>query len=154
MSLRRKRILAPAAIVLALSLAPMLTACGGNPIQGLVNDATGGLIDVGGTSVPKDFPADVPLVPGDVVSGLGFGNEEGKVWNVGVKVSGLDALDSIASQLKSAGFEMIGDEGVAMEEGAGNIFTKPNYGVLVIVAKDDKGGFVANYTVTYTKDDS
>ena len=154
MSLRRRSILAPAAIVLALSLTPMLTACGGNPIQGLVNSATGGLMDVGGKSVPKDFPSEVPLAPGEVLSGMGFGSEDGKVWNVGVKVSGTSAIEGIASQLEGAGFVMLGDKSVTMEEGAGNIFTKEPYGVLVIVAKDDKGSFVANYTVTYSKDGS
>lgn len=153
MSLRRRRILAPAAIVLVLSLTPMLTACGGNPIQGLVNNATGGLVDVGGNSVPSDFPSEVPLASGEIISGLSFGGDEGKVWNVGVKVSDGDAIKAISAQLTGAGFEM-NSEGLSMDEGAGNIFTKEHYIVLVIVAKDDKGGFIANYSVTYSKDGS
>lgn len=151
MSFNRKAVLVPVAIALALSLTPALTACSGNPIQGIIQNATGGQVDLGGTSLPKDFPADVPLVSGEVVSGVGFGNEDGKVWNVGVKVSGADAIAGIASQLKGAGFEMVSEQSATSEEGVANIFTKEPYGLLVIVAKDDKGGFVANYTVTFTK---
>lgn len=150
----RKKILVPAAIVMSLALAPVLTACGGNPIQGIVQNVTGGKVDIGGTQVPKDFPKEIPLASGEVIFGGGLGNEEGKVWNVTVKVSGSSAMDSIKSQLESAGFESISSGGSSLEATTG-MFSKDPYGVLVIVSKDDdSGAYVANYTVTFSKEDS
>ncbi|MBX3091414.1 MAG: hypothetical protein KF801_02785 [Cryobacterium sp.] len=145
----RKRILVPAAIVLSLTLAPMLTACG-NPIQGLVNQVTGGGVDLGGASLPKDFPKEVPLASGSVIFGAGLGNDDGKVWNVTIKVSDGKAMDGIAKQLTDAGFESVAS-GDASNESTTGAFSKDPYGVIVVVTSDDKGGFVANYTVTYTK---
>jgi hypothetical protein len=127
----------------------MLTACG-NPIQGLVDQATGGQVDLGGTEVPKDFPKDVPLASGKVIFGGGFGNDDGKIWNVTIQVSDGNALDGIAAQLTGAGFESVG-EGEATVDSTTGIFSKDPYGILVVVSKDDKDGFIANYTVTYTK---
>lgn len=153
MSFHRRTFVAPTAIVLALSLMPMLTACGGNPIQGIIQGATGGQLDVGGTTVPADFPAEVPLVSGEVVAGVGLGSGDGKIWNVSIKIPDASAIDGISAQLTEAGFEKVGDTATS-DDGSSSMFTKDPYGVLVIVAKDDKTGFVANYTVTFTKSDS
>jgi hypothetical protein len=144
-----KRILVPAAIVMSLALAPVLTACA-NPLESLVNNVTGGQVDLGGVGVPADFPSDIPLAAGDVIFGAGIGGDEGKVWNVTIKVSSADALDAITAQMTAAGFDSqaTGDTTV---DAKGNVFTKEPYGVLVVVSKDDKDGFIANYTVTYTK---
>ena len=149
-TMRRKRFIVPAALVLALCIAPVLTACGGNPIQNIVQNATGGKVDLGGKSLPKDFPSEVPLVKGDVIFGAGIGSDEGKIWNVTIKVSDLKAFDQIADQLKSAGFEShaAGDSSGDARTG---LFTKDPHGVLVVVSTDNKNGVVANYTVTYTK---
>ena len=149
MSSTRKRILVPAAIVVSLTLSPMLTACS-NPLQGLVEQATGGQLDLGGTQVPADFPADVPLAQGSVIFGAGVGSEDGKVWSVTIKVADANALDGITQQLISAGFESQ-TQGEATGETKSGIFAKEPYGVLVVVAKDDANGFIANYTVTYAK---
>lgn len=149
MSRTRKAFIVPAAIVLSLTLAPMLTACG-NPIQGLVNNVTGGQVDLGGAKLPSDFPKDVPLAKGDVIFGAGLGNADGKVWNVTIKVADANALDGITQQLTGAGFasQAAGDASGDTKTG---FFTKDPYGVLVVVSKDDKNGFIANYTVTYKK---
>lgn len=154
MSFTRKKVVAPAAIVLALSLTPMLAGCGGggNPIQGMINQATGGQVDIGGTEVPKSFPSEIPLVSGSVISGSSINAEDTKIWNVAIKASDPGAVNGIDDQLKSAGFESLG-EGLSSEDGSSKIFTKEPYGVLVIVGKDD-GGFVVNYTVTYTTPDN
>lgn len=147
----RRAFLVPAAIVLAFSLTPALAACGGNPLQGAIEQATGGQLDIGGTTLPADFPTEVPLTSGEIVSTASFGNvAEGKVWNVTIKVSGLTSIEDISSQLQGAGFEVAGGT-ASSEEGAANIFTKDPYSVLVVVAKDDKGGFIANYSVTSAK---
>ena len=59
-------------------------------------------------------------------------------------------MESIAAQLTDAGFKLLG-QSVTSEEGAANVFTKEPYSVLVIIAKDDKVGTLANYTVTWVK---
>lgn len=146
----RKRFIVPAALVLALSITPVLTACGGNPIQNIVQNATGGKVDLGGKSLPKDFPSEVPLTKGDVIFGAGIGNDKGKIWNVTIKVSDVNELEAIKGQLKSAGFESQA-AGDASGDATTGLFTKDPYGVLVVVSTDDKNGVIANYTVTYTK---
>jgi hypothetical protein len=60
MSTMRRRIAIPLALVLAVSSVPLLTGCFGNPIQGAIKAATGGKVDLGGGSLPKDFPSSVP----------------------------------------------------------------------------------------------
>ncbi len=150
----RKKFLAPAAIVLALTLAPMLTACGGNPIQGLVDSATGGKVNLGGTQVPADFPKEVPLASGSVLFGASIGDGDGKIWNVSIKVDDASAMDGIKAQLEGAGFTSVSD-GTSSLEAQSGLFTKDPYGVLVVLAPNEKdGGFVANYTVSYSKDGS
>ncbi len=154
MSFSRKTLLVPVAMVVALTLTPMLAACGGNPIQNVIKGATGGQLDVGGTTLPADFPSDVPLVSGEIVSAGAFGSlDEGKVWNVAIRLSDASAISDIAAQLIEAGFKNIG-ENFSAKEGSANIFTKEPYSLLVIIAKDDKAGFIANYSVTYTKPSS
>lgn len=151
MSFNRRTLLAPVAITLALALTPMITACGANPIQDIIKGATGGQVDVGGTTIPADFPKEVPLANNDVIAAGSFGtSEDGKVWNVTIKVSDLSAINGIAQQFSDAGFTTLGDS-LNLEEGAGNIFSKDPYTVLVVIAKDDKSGVLANYSVTYMK---
>lgn len=149
----RHRFLVPAAIVMALAIAPALTACGGNPLQNIVENATGGKVDLGGTDVPKDFPSEVPLTQGEVIFGASIGSDEEKIWNVTVKVSGVDVIDEIAAQLTSAGFEQQ-TLGGSSGEGKTGIYTMEPFTVLVVTAKDDKDGFIASYTVTKTSKSS
>ncbi len=143
-----KRFTVPLAIVLALVITPALSSCFGNPIEQIVEGATGGDVSLPGKSVPDDFPKDVPLVDGEVIFGLGIGNDDGKAWNVTIKVSGLDAADTIKSQLEGAGFAA-NEAGIggATEDGATLIYDNGTYNVLVVVSKDADNGFVANYTV-------
>ena len=143
-----KRFTVPLAIVLALALTPALAGCFGNPIEQIVEGATGGDVSLPGQSVPDDFPKDVPLIDGEVVFGLGVGNDDGKAWNVTIKVSGIEAADQIKSQLEGAGFTA-NDAGIGgtTEEGATLVYDNGTYNVLVVVTKDSDNGFVANYTV-------
>jgi len=148
-----KRLTVPLALVLALAITPSLAGCFGNPIEQIVEGATGGDVSLPGKSVPDDFPkADVPLIDGEVVFGLGVGNDDGKAWNVTIKVSGLDAADQIKSQLEGAGFTA-NEAGIGgtTDEGATLIYDNGTYNVLVVVTKDADNGFVANYTVAENK---
>ena len=144
---RAPRLITAALLTVALALvAPALTGCG--LIQDAVEQATGGDVDFGGNSVPEDFPSEVPLIEGEVLSGASAGNAEGKVWNVTIKVDDASAFDEITAQFEAAGFEP-SELGGTSDQGATGTFTKDPYGVFVVVAGGDTAeGWVANYTVT------
>ncbi|MGV8884588.1 MAG: hypothetical protein ACOH1T_03230 [Microbacteriaceae bacterium] len=136
----------PIALTLALVLAPTLSACSGNPIKNIIEGATGGEVELPSTSVPAGFPAEVPLVDGEVTFGGAFGDGDNKVFNVTVKVSGLDAFDGIRAQLEAAGFVSAANGSAGT--GSTGAFTNDTWGVLVVVSGDDTSGFFASYTVT------
>ena len=139
-----KRLAVSAAIALSLILTPALAGC--SAVEGIIENATGSQIDLGGQSVPADFPSTVPLASGDVIYGLSAGKDGEKVWNVTIKVSS-GAFDSISAQLTGAGFTLAEGSKEA-NKGAGGLFTSDNHGVLVVVSEDGSKGHVANYTVT------
>jgi hypothetical protein len=150
MSTLRKRITVPLAIVLALTITPALSGCFGNPIEGIIEGATGGDVDLGGKGLPEGFPSsEVPLIGGEIIFGAGIGAAEGHVWNVTIKVAGVDAIEQIKSELVGAGFtDNEAGIGGSSADGATALFDNDKYGVLVVVSKDGDNGFVANYTVT------
>jgi hypothetical protein len=149
MSTLRKSSTAAIAIVIALAITPALSGCFGNPIESIIEGATGGDVDLGGTTLPDGFPAsEVPVIPGEIVFGGSLGNDEGKVYNVTIKVADGLAIEQIKSQLEAAGFESQGEFGGATADGGTFIGTTDKWGVLVVVAKDGDNGFIANYTVS------
>ena len=83
---------------------------------------------------------------------MGVGNDDGKAWNVTVKVSGLDAADTIKSELEGAGFTA-NEAGIGgtTDQGATLLYDSEAYNVLVVIASDSENGFVANYTVSEKK---
>jgi hypothetical protein len=148
--MRMSKLTAPVAILLALALTPALTGCAGNPLEQIVEGATGGEVDLGGAGVPDGYPTDaVPLTDGEIVNGMGLGSGDGQVWNVTIKVAGLETIDSIKAQLEGAGLapNESGLGGVT-EQGAAAFYESDAYGVLVVITPDGNNGFVANYTVT------
>jgi hypothetical protein len=148
MSTMRRRIAIPLALVLAVSSVPMLTGCFGNPIQGAINAATGGKVNLGGGgSLPKDFPSSVPVYKGKIISALGLGSGKKEIWNVTVQIPGSDAGNSIKSDLTSAGYKV--EESGSSTAGDSLVADNKTYGVLVVTSKDStKGYWIANYTVT------
>src|SRR5690606_16267866 len=104
MTARTTSRLTVAIVAAALAIVPTVSACSFNPIESAIEEATGGNVDIGGTSIPDDFPAEVPLVDGEVVSAFGVGTAPEKAWNVTIKVADASALDAIRSQLEGAGF--------------------------------------------------
>ena len=148
MSITRKRYPAVLAIVMALAITPVLSGCFGNPIENMIEGATGGEVDLGGTSVPEGFPAEVPLIDGEIVNGMSLGAEGATVYNVVVKVDGIEAAETIKGQLEEAGFTTAEGLGATGAESATLIYSNANWGVLVVVAGDPNAGFVATYTVT------
>ena len=137
-----------AAIALAITLAmtPALSGCFANPIESIVEGATGGNVDVG-SSVPEGFPTEVPLVDGEVQYGAAAADGDAKVFNVTTRVSGASPVEGIRAELEGAGFaaqtEFTGDAA----EGGTLIYASDAWGVLVVVAQEGDD-WVVNYTVT------
>jgi hypothetical protein len=147
MTTLRTRITAPIAIALALVMAPALTGCFANPVESIIEGATGGQVDLGGTSLPDGYPTDeVPVIDGDILFGGSLGDGNGMVYNVTVKVADASAIDTIKAQLEGVGFttQLGGDT----TGGATYIGSSDAWGVLVVVSEDGSNGWVANYTVT------
>jgi hypothetical protein len=145
MSTMRRRIAIPLALVLAVSSVPMLTGCFGNPIQGAIKAATGGKVNLGSGTLPKDFPSSVPVYKGKIVTAIALGTGSKEIWNVTVGVPGSNAYDDIKSELTGAGFKVEGS-GTAGKSGEGLIASGKTYSVIVGVSGSD-GKWVANYTV-------
>lgn len=142
MSTMRRKVAIPLAIVVALSSVPMLTGCFGNPLQGVLNAATGGV-----GHLPGDFPSSVPVYKGKIISGIGFGTGKDEIWNVTVEVPGSDAGNTIKSDLKAAGFTI--QESSVADTGGTQMADNKVYSVLVVTSKDpSKGYWLANYTVS------
>lgn len=148
MSTLRKRFTIPLAVAMALVTTPLLAGCFGNPIENIIEQATGGEVDLPGAGVPESFPSEVPLIDGEVVFGLGVGDENGKIYTVAVKVSSLDAINEIMSQLDAAGFTSPMDFNPSEGGGGTAIYENDTYGILVTVSEDGEHGFLATYVVT------
>lgn len=139
MRTRKSLVIALASILL---VAPLLSGCS------LINQFLpgGGGSVIPGQSVPSDFPDDVPLIEGDVLLGITVPGDSGeKAWNVTIKVSGVDAYDTIVADMQAAGFEYQELASTAESKSAG--FTKAPHSVIVVVTQAD-GDWTANYTVT------
>ena len=146
MNTRTRRISTAIAIATALVLAPMLSGCSG--LEGIIEQATGGEVDVSMGSLPDGWPAEVPVIEGQILFGGTADTDDGTPgWNVTIKVESETAFDAIAADLTGAGFEAVDagelDGGDTITSGA---FKNDNYGVLVAVTGSE-GNFVANYTV-------
>lgn len=152
MSTIRTRVVVPLAIAIAVGIAPTLTGCFGmmgNPLEGVIEGATGGNVDIGGTDLPDGFPqSEVPLYDGAIVSGMSLGNADGEIFNVLVKVPDAGALDQIASQLEDAGFTADGGFTASGQDGGTAMYSNDSWSVLVLVSSDNSDGWTANYTVT------
>jgi hypothetical protein len=126
----------------------MLTGCFGNPIEGALKAATGGKVNLGGGSLPTDFPSSVPVYKGKIDSALGLGSGSKKVFNVTVELPGGNAYNDIKSELSGAGFKT-DESGTIGDSGASIVADNKTYGVLVVLTKDSSTKkWIANYTVT------
>ena len=144
---QKRRLSVPIAIVLALVSAPLLAGCFGSPSHGAVKSSSGTGGTTVGTSIPKNFPKDVPVYNGTVDSATALGSGARTIWNISIEVPDPDALADIKTALTKAGFTTEA-EGNAGKVGASLIATGKDYGVAVLLAKGKHDGFVANYTVS------
>jgi hypothetical protein len=143
------RVTATLAILSALALAPALSGC--QVVESIVEGATGGDVEIGGTSIPEGFPAEVPVTEGDILNGSSITKNGQTVYNVVVKVADTSVFETIKTELTDAGF--VAQEGYDMVENSGTItglFNGTGWSVLVAVTTQDGLGTVANYTVTST----
>ena len=132
------------ALVAAVLVVPALAGC--STIEGIIEQQTGGDVQIGGASVPADFPAEVPLAEGEIVNGSAISSPGGeRVWNVLINVADPAAPESIAAQLEGAGFSSTGTGGVTAPGGT-LTYTNGALIVNVLLAKVDDG-WTANYTV-------
>ena len=149
MSTKRRHYSAVLALVMALAITPALSGCFGNPLEGIIEGATGGDVDLGGNSVPDGYPtSEVPLFDGEIIYGGSITAEGATIFNVTIKVPDASAIDTIKSQLEGAGLTSAAEGGATGVEGLGAVFQNDKWGVLVVVSEDGSNGFVANYTVT------
>lgn len=134
------------ALLASLVLLPVVTGC--SAIGGMVSDATGGTVEVGGTTIPDGFPDTVPVIAGDIVTAGAVGEDAGRVFSVVVAVDDASAYPTIADELKAAGFvsndDLMPGESTATTGG----YSDGTYGVLLVVAETPAGDWVATYTVS------
>lgn len=136
------------AVGVALLLAPVMVGCSGQQVQEIVGSATGGSVDVGGSSVPADFPSGIPLADGEVVSGNRVGTGDGAVWNVTITVADPTLPSELITLLTDAGFRSTSDIPGMPDTGGTAALTNDAYGVVLVVTDNADATFTANYTVT------
>lgn len=130
-----KRVLLPLTIALGLSL----TGCA-NPLQGLIEggankvtenileQATGGEVKLGGTSLPDGFPSEVPTPNGKLLQSAVFSG----VYTLAFEVDEKE-VESFLQTLESQGFE--GGDGMESEEGYIKAFHNDEWSVGVTGTK-------------------
>jgi hypothetical protein len=140
----RRKLAVPLAIVAAAATLPLLTGCFGNPIGGIVKAATGGKVNVGGSTLPSDFPSSIKIESGTIVEAVSLGTGKKEVWNVTVEVPSLSTINDIKSTLTSEGFKVVSSGSTT--DGTGIVASSKTYSVIVGIAKNGSK-WDANYTV-------
>lgn len=145
------------ALALAIGATFTLSGCFGNPLDDLarggasefLKGATGADIDIGGTSIPQNFPSQIPVADGEVEFGGSIAVEGKRVWTVRIKSKDSAVFSKLQSTLRASGFE----ESFATEgESAMGAFEGHGYGLVVNVDKRD-GAYGVTYVVSELGDD-
>ncbi len=132
----------------------LLTGCMPNPVEQLREGITevvgeGVVVDdvtpVG--EMPADFPAEVPLIDGTLVSGAGITLNGVKTWTIELRVTDAveAAFEEVNAALLGAGFEA-GFSMVDATSGVG-MYETPEFGVMLTVENKAEGTLVS-YVVT------
>ena len=119
-------------------------------IESTIEQVTGGDVEIGGNTVPEGFPAEVPLVPGDVINGSSATKDEHKVWNVTIKVARRRDVRLDRRRARGRGFAPSDGVGAESSDGQTGLFENGSYSVLLSMTTQDVIGTIANYTVTAT----
>lgn len=129
----------PLAILIAVGTVPLLAGCA-NPVEGIVNgvveEATGGNVSLGG-ELPDGWPAEVPVIDGEILFGGGGASEGQQGWVVTIKSSSADPIADARKQLEDAGFT--GDAEATASGGAAGAIAMKNANFTVLVAGNADG---------------
>ena len=137
------------AIAAARVMTPMLTGCGA--LEGMIGQATGGAIQPSVGELPNEWPAEVPVIDGEIIAGnkaTDPDNESSSLWTaiIGSTDEEETTRAAVVASLEGAGFEGVDAAGAPIEAIA---YKNATYTVLVFVATaDDK--VTATYNVTQT----
>ncbi|OYX53325.1 MAG: hypothetical protein B7Y93_07810 [Micrococcales bacterium 32-70-13] len=147
----------PAIAVLSLGVALTLSGCFANPLEQLtegiveggveqiIEDQTGVDVDIDGTgaSLPADWPAEVPTVEGDIA----FSASANDTFSAAITVGSIGEGEQAFTDLTDAGFVEV--SALDLGEGAQTrIYENGTYNVGVIVAQNDDGTALVQYTIT------
>lgn len=115
-------------------------------------DTEEGSITAGSGSLPEDFPADVPLLDGEVSFSQRLETADGLGWSVVITsaVEPAAAVEQVRSELQANGFSV--DEATefsAGDDSGGTIIgERDDLSVLVVAASDGTGSTAVSYTVS------
>lgn len=142
---RRIRAVALAA-ALAIVVTPTLSGCFRNPLEQIVEGATGGGVSLG--SLPEGFPAEeVPVIDGEIILALKVGEGAQTTYNVTIKTGSDDPFGTAKDALLRAGFTEQAGAQASGADGSTGVYTSEKWGVLLVTAKDGDS-WTVNYTVT------
>jgi hypothetical protein len=112
----------------------------------LVEGMTGGGLEIAPGSLPDDFPAEVPVVDGEIQSSMSMLIEDTKAWNVTIKTGDANAaLATARKELVAAGFEeSLWNDGKVMAMG---MFSKGDFRVNISAMFADDEDPIINYQV-------
>ena len=110
------------ALLAVLAITPALAGCSDAQVQdavnGAVQGATDGDVSLGG-ALPDGWPAEIPVIDGDIKFGAGNTTNGDQGWVVTVASAAADPLADAKQALVDAGFELdtgnsanVGDVGV------------------------------------------
>lgn len=143
-----RRTVTALAIAAAIVMTPMLSGCGG--VEGIIEQVSGGAIQPSVGELPNEWPAEVPVIDGEILVGnlaTDPDNSEASLWNVVISSTGDSESTKAAvdDSLLGAGFEKVEAETAGVDALP---YSNANYLVLVFVATDADDKVTATYTVT------
>ena len=138
------------AVAAAIVLTPLLSGCGA--IEGIIGQATGGAIQPSVGELPNEWPAEVPVVEGEIIGGnkaTDPENESSTLWTAIIgrndDIEGTKA--AVAESMAGGGFEPVDTAGVQVDALP---FKNATYTVIVFVATGENDTVTATYNVTET----
>lgn len=146
-----------ASLALAVGATFSLSGCFGNPLENLaqgganeiIKNATGADIDLGGTSIPQDFPPQIPVIDGKIETAGSITVEGDKIWTIRIKTDDPQAFKKVQAELLANGFE----EGFVTEgESAMGSYDGHGWGLLLSMDATD-GSYNLTYIVSANDDD-
>lgn len=145
-----------ATVALAVGATFSLSGCFGNPLEKLaqgganeiVENVTGGDVDMSGQSMPKDFPSQISVPDGKIIFGTSTNVDDTRGWMLNMVVKDPSVFAAVQNQLKSSGFDEIAATDGATAMG---IYQGNGYGIVLNLAEDD-GEYTISYIVTESDD--